>query len=77
MKYEEIMTEVTKVKEQRGQEYRNEPRHSVPLEVLLGMVRYKAVRAHESIKTTKTRDELVDIINYTLFAIEKIDETRS
>jgi hypothetical protein len=72
LSYEEVLKEVTNTKKQRGKLYRREPKDVVPVEVLLSMVYYKATRAYESTDQRKTRDELIDLINYSLFALEKI-----
>jgi len=72
-KYKEILARVTQVKEQRGAMYRNEPRKTVPLEILEAVALLKAYRGYESLNTEKKIDEYTDLINYVCFIIERLE----
>ena len=73
-RYTEILARVAKIKEQRGAMYRNEPRKTVPLEILEAVALLKAYRGYESISTEKKIDEYNDLINYSVFIIERLED---
>ena len=73
-KYKEILARVTQVKEQRGAMYRNEPRKTVPLEILEAVALLKAYRGYESLNTEKKIDEYTDLINYACFIYRSGDK---
>ena len=71
--YLEVMREVVSTKQERGTLYKQEPKDVVPVEVLEGMMMYKATRAFYSTDAKKKRDELIDLINYSAFIVMRLD----
>ena len=71
--YLKVMREVVGTKNERGELYRVEPKDIVPVEVLEGILFYKATRAYNAKDNKKKRDELIDVINYAAFVIARLD----
>jgi hypothetical protein len=71
--YLNIMKEVVNVKLQRNENYTIEPRTVLPIEALDGMLLTKAMRIFYAKNKAHKRDDLIDIINYAAFIIERED----
>ena len=75
--YEEILEDVLAIKVERGAMYRTEPRDVVPIEVLEAVALLKAYRGYEGLSIEKKIDEYRDLINYSAFIIERLEEKRA
>jgi hypothetical protein len=70
--YKKIMEDIFKVKEQRGLMYKREPKDIVPIETLEHLAYLKAVRGMESLNLDKKIDEYTDLVNYSVFVLERL-----
>ena len=75
-RYKEIVNQVAAVKEQRGKMYRTEPKDIVPIEVLEAVALLKAYRGYEGIDIDKKIDEYTDLMNYSAFIIERLQDKK-
>jgi hypothetical protein len=75
-RYKEILARVAEVKEQRGSLYRTEPKDIVPIEVLEAVVLLKAYRGYEGLSIEKKIDEYTDLMNYSAFIIERLEQEK-
>jgi len=76
-KYKEIISRAIEVKEQRGTLYRTEPKDIVPIEVLEAVALLKAFRGYEGLSIEKKIDEYTDLLNYSAFIIERLQDLKS
>jgi hypothetical protein len=76
-KYKEIISRAVEVKEQRGTLYRTEPKDIVPIEVLEAVALLKAFRGYEGLSIEKKIDEYTDLLNYSAFIIERLQDLKS
>lgn len=72
-RYKEIVERVAAVKEQRGKMYRAEPKDIVPIEILEAVALLKAYRGYEGVSIEKKIDEYTDLMNYSAFIIERLE----
>lgn len=75
--YEKILEDVLAIKVERGEMYRTEPKDVVPVEILEAVALLKAYRGYESLSIEKKIDEYRDLINYSAFIIERLENKRS
>ena len=73
--YEDILSGVMLIKEDRGRMYATEPRTYAPIRALEGIALYKSIRAFECLSTPKKMDEYRDLINYCTFILERLMDT--
>lgn len=76
-RYKQIVEMVAAVKEQRGKMYRTEPKDIVPIEVLEAVALLKAYRGYEGIDIDKKIDEYTDLMNYSAFLIERLQDLKA
>jgi len=76
-RYKQIVEMVAAVKEQRGKMYRTEPKDIVPIEILEAVALLKAYRGYEGIDIDKKIDEYTDLMNYSAFVIERLQDLKS
>jgi hypothetical protein len=75
-RYKQIVEMVAAVKEQRGKMYRTEPKDIVPIEILEAVALLKAYRGYEGIDIDKKIDEYTDLMNYSAFIIERLQDLK-
>jgi hypothetical protein len=75
-RYKKIVEEVAAIKEQRGKMYRTEPKDIVPIEILEAVALLKAYRGLEGIDIDKKIDEYRDLMNYSAFIIERLEDKK-
>ena len=75
-RYKQIVEMVAAVKEQRGKMYRTEPKDIVPIEILEAVALLKAYRGYEGIDIDKKIDEYTDLMNYSAFIIERLQDKK-
>lgn len=75
--YEKILENALAIKVGRGAMYRNEPKDVVPIEVLEAVALLKAYRGYEGLSIEKKIDEYRDLINYSAFIIERLEDKRA